>query len=135
VLAARTIPETTRGARPRIDYLGVLLISLGASGLTFATSWAGSEYAWGSVQVIGPFVGSFVALALFVLAELRAPEPILPMRLFGYRVFTVCSLLSFVAGFGMMGSIASSPRSCTSSTAPRRQPRVCAWFRWCWGSS
>ena len=109
LLAARTIPRISRSHRPRIDYLGVLLISLGVSGLTLATSWGGTEYAWGSIQIVGLFVGSAVALVLFVLVELRAPEPILPMRLFRYRVFTVCSLLSFVVGFGMMGSIAFLP--------------------------
>ena len=58
---------------------------------------------------MGLFVGSVVALVLFVLVERRALEPILPMRLFRYRVFTVCSLLSFVVGFGMMGAIAFLP--------------------------
>jgi EmrB/QacA subfamily drug resistance transporter len=109
VMASRTIPTVRRAGRPRIDYLGVLLVTLGASGLTLGTSWGGVQHPWASPQIIGLFVGSAVALALFVVVELRAPEPILPMHLFRYRVFTTCSLLSFVVGFGMMGAIAFLP--------------------------
>jgi EmrB/QacA subfamily drug resistance transporter len=40
VLAAKTIPGRSSTAKPKIDYLGVLFVALGASGLTLATSWA-----------------------------------------------------------------------------------------------
>ena len=49
------------------------------------------------------------ALVIFVLVELRAAEPILPMRLFRSRVFSVCSVLSFIVGFAMIGSITFLP--------------------------
>ena len=49
-------------------------------------------------------MASVAALAVFVLVELRASEPILPMRLFRSRVFSVCSVLSFIVGFAMIGS-------------------------------
>src|SRR3954463_3954436 len=89
VVAVVAIPNFGRTARPVIDYAGIVLVGLGATGLTLATSWGGSTYAWGSPMIIGLFVGSLVALAAFVVVERRAPEPILPMRLFGDRVFTV----------------------------------------------
>jgi hypothetical protein len=109
VLAARTIPGIVSGYRPKVDYLGVLFIALGASGLTLATSWGGSEYAWGSATIIGLFIGSVVALAIFVAVELRADEPILPMRLFRSRVFSMASLLSFIVGFAMLGALTFLP--------------------------
>src|SRR3984885_7815075 len=108
-LAARTIPSVRSGRKPTIDYLGCLFVALGATGLTLATSWGGTQYAWGSVTIIGLFVVSVVALAIFVLVELRAAEPILPMRLFRSRVFSVCSALSFIVGFAMIGSITFLP--------------------------
>ena len=108
-LAARTIPQIRRGDKPRIDYLGCLFVALGATGLTLATSWGGTQYAWGSATIIGLFAASVVALAIFVIVELRAPEPILPMRLFRSRVFSVCSILSFIVGFAMIGSITFMP--------------------------
>jgi EmrB/QacA subfamily drug resistance transporter len=108
-LAARTIPQIRRGDKPRIDYLGCLFVALGATGLTLATSWGGTQYAWGSATIIGLFVASVVALVIFVVVELRAAEPILPMRLFRSRVFSVCSILSFIVGFAMIGSITFMP--------------------------
>ena len=45
-LAARTIPEVRSGRKPTIDYLGCLFGALGATGLTLATSWGGTQYAW-----------------------------------------------------------------------------------------
>jgi hypothetical protein len=108
-LAARTIPQLSSGRKPVIDYLGCLFVALGATGLTLATSWGGTQYAWGSATIIGLFAASVAALAIFVWVELRAAEPILPMRLFRSRVFTVCSVLSFIVGFAMIGSITFMP--------------------------
>ncbi len=107
-LAARTIPQIRRGDKPRIDYLGCLFVALGATGLTLATSWGGTQYAWGSATIIGLFAAPVVALAIFVVVELRAPEPILPMRLFRSRV-------SF--GASIMGSIYAN--GCRDGWRPR----------------
>jgi EmrB/QacA subfamily drug resistance transporter len=108
-LSARTIPQVRSGKKPSIDYLGCLFVALGATGLTLATSWGGTQYAWGSATIIGLFAASAAALVIFVFTELRAAEPILPMRLFRSRVFSVCSVLSFIVGFAMIGSITFLP--------------------------
>jgi MFS transporter len=54
-------------------------------------------------------VGSVVLLVAFVFVERRAEEPMLPMRLFSSRVFTVSGVLSFVVGFAMLGGITYLP--------------------------
>lgn len=107
--AARTIPVVKSAARPVIDYLGIALVAAGASALILATSWGGNEYAWGSGVIIGLFVGGAIALGLFCWAETRAREPMLPMRLFANPVFTVCSILSFIVGFAMLGAMTYLP--------------------------
>ncbi|MFJ6742576.1 MDR family MFS transporter [Streptomyces sp. NPDC091279] len=109
VAAARTIPVVRSASRPVIDYLGIALVAVGASALILATSWGGNQYAWGSATIIGLFVGGAVALALFCWVETRASEPMLPMRLFANPVFTVCSVLSFVVGFAMLGAMTYLP--------------------------
>jgi EmrB/QacA subfamily drug resistance transporter len=109
VVAVVAIPNLGRMARPVIDYAGIVLVGLGATGLTLATSWGGSSYPWGSAMIIGLFVGSLVALGAFVAVELRAKEPILPMRLFREPVFAVCCALSFVVGFAMLGALTFLP--------------------------
>lgn len=109
VAAARTIPVVKAVTKPLIDYLGIALVAVGASALILATSWGGNQYAWGSAVILGLFVGGAVALALFCWAESRAAQPMLPMRLFRNPVFTVCSILSFVVGFAMLGAMTYLP--------------------------
>ncbi|HTR68874.1 MAG TPA: MDR family MFS transporter [Mycobacteriales bacterium] len=108
-LAARTLPSIRATERPVIDYAGVATVGVGSAGLILATSWGGTTYPWLSPQIITLFVVSAVALAAFVWVELRAVEPILPMRLFRGQVFTVCCALSFLVGFAMLGSITFLP--------------------------
>ncbi|SBS71521.1 conserved membrane hypothetical protein [uncultured Mycobacterium sp.] len=109
IVAAWAIPRLGRTSRPVIDYPGIVLIGLGAAGLTLATSWGGTTYPWGSATIIGLFVGSVAALVAFVVVESRAAEPILPIRLFKDPVFTVCCVLSFVVGFAMLGALTFLP--------------------------
>ncbi|MBV1941410.1 MFS transporter [Streptomyces sp. BV286] len=109
VAAARTIPVVKSPSRPVIDYLGIALVAVGASALILATSWGGNEYAWSSPVIIGLFAGGVVALAAFCRVETRAAQPMLPMRLFANPVFTVCSVLSFIVGFAMLGAMTFLP--------------------------
>ncbi|MDX6312627.1 MAG: hypothetical protein QOF84_5555 [Streptomyces sp.] len=108
-MAARTIPSVKAAIRPIIDYAGIVLVALGASGLVLALEWGGNQYAWGSGVIIGLFVASVVLLGAFVLVELRAAEPMLPMHLFRNPVFSVCSALSFIVGFAMLGALTYLP--------------------------
>ncbi|WP_433272043.1 MDR family MFS transporter [Actinosynnema sp. CS-041913] len=109
VVGVLALPGIRAAGRPKIDYLGILLIGLAATGLTLVTSWGGVEYDWTSPTILLMAAGSLVALALFVRVEQRAAEPMLPMRLFRSPVFTVCSVLSFVVGFAMLGGVTFLP--------------------------
>ncbi|MFJ2415862.1 MDR family MFS transporter [Streptomyces brevispora] len=109
IAAARTIPSVKAAGRPVIDYLGIAMVTVGASSLILATSWGGNQYAWGSPVIIGLFALGLAALAIFCFVEFRAKEPMLPMRLFGNPVFTVCSILSFIVGFAMLGAMIFLP--------------------------
>ncbi|MGZ6779149.1 MAG: MDR family MFS transporter [Mycobacterium sp.] len=109
LVGAVAIPSLAKAAKPVIDYAGILFVGIGASGLTLATSWGGGEYAWDSPMIIGLFVASTAALAVFVWVETHAREPILPIRLFASPVFTVCCILGFIVGFAMLGALTFLP--------------------------
>jgi EmrB/QacA subfamily drug resistance transporter len=108
-VAAVAIPALAGRTKPVIDRLGIVLVGLGAAGLTLATSWGGAEYSWSSPVIIGLFAGSVAVLAAFVWAETRAAQPILPIRLFASPVFTVCCVLAFIVGFAMLGAMTFLP--------------------------
>jgi len=109
VLSFRLLPSTKAVARPVIDYLGIAFVSAGSGALILATSWGGTQYAWGSATIIGLFVASVVLLAIFVMVELRASDPVLPMRLFRGNVFSISSVLSFIVGFALLGAMTFLP--------------------------
>jgi len=109
VLSFRLLPSTKAVARPVIDYLGIAFVSAGSGALILATSWGGTQYAWGSATIIGLFVASVVLLAIFVMVELRASDPVLPMRLFRGNVFSISSVLSFIVGFALLGALTFLP--------------------------
>ncbi len=108
-LAIRLLPSVSSKARPVIDTLGIVFISLGSAGIILATSWGGTQYAWSSPTIIGLIIGSLIMVTLFVFAEHRAVEPILPMRLFRQNVFGVSVVLSFIVGFALFGCMTFLP--------------------------
>jgi EmrB/QacA subfamily drug resistance transporter len=93
----------------KIDFLGAAAITAAIVPLLLGFTWAGQQYAWSSPQVIGAFALGVVMALAFILIELRAAEPILPLDLFRDRTFTVSSLVVFATGFGMFGTILYIP--------------------------
>ena len=92
-----------------IDYLGMALLAGGLTSIVLYTSLGGSTYPWFSAQMILLLVVSVLLSVGFVIAELRAREPTLPLSLFRNRVFTVASLVGFIVGFALFGSVTYIP--------------------------
>jgi EmrB/QacA subfamily drug resistance transporter len=92
-----------------IDYMGSALLVGAVTCMVLVTTWGGSEFAWGSPIIIGLAAGAVILTASFVIQERRAPEPILPLRLFHDSVFTVSTTASFFVGLTMFGSIVFLP--------------------------
>ncbi|MEU1824327.1 MFS transporter [Streptomyces abikoensis] len=93
----------------RIDYLGTFLIAAVAICLVLMTSLGGTSYPWSSWRIIGLGVVGVVLLLPFVLVERRAAEPVLPLGLFRIHTFALCSVIGFVVGFAMFGSMTYLP--------------------------
>lgn len=73
------------------------------------TTLGGTTYPWGSPFILGLAAASVVLLGVFVLIERRAAEPVLPLSLFGNRVFSAAAGISFAVGFAMFGAITFLP--------------------------
>src|SRR5690606_625269 len=74
-----------------------------------SATWGGSEYDWVSGQIIGLLALALVSSALFVVAENRAEEPIIPMALFKDRNFNLTTIGSLAIGVTMFGAIGYMP--------------------------
>jgi EmrB/QacA subfamily drug resistance transporter len=97
----------------KVDYAGAGILVAATSALLLALSLGGkahhSGYAWGSPQIIGLFIIGAVLGVVFVRWEMAAAEPILPMRLFRNKVFTLANTVAFILGFAMFGAIVYLP--------------------------
>lgn len=110
IVTAIVLPGTLSRVQHHIDYLGTVLLAGVATGLVLLTTFAGTTYAWESVQIIGLAAISLILLAAFILVERRAPEPVLALSLFKNSVFTATSMMGFVVGFAMFGAITYLPQ-------------------------
>jgi EmrB/QacA subfamily drug resistance transporter len=110
VVTAAVLPSTSNRVHHVIDYLGTILLAAAATSLVLLTTLGGTTYPWGSAPIIIMGVAGVVLLAAFVLVERRAAEPVLPLQLFSYRVFSVSSVVGFVVGFAMFGAITYLPQ-------------------------
>jgi EmrB/QacA subfamily drug resistance transporter len=93
----------------KIDYLGALLMVSGVSALLLGISVYGPQNGWLSSKTVTALITAVVLIILFVLQELRAVEPILPMSLFKNHTFSLTSILGFIIGAGMFGAIVMIP--------------------------
>ncbi|WP_030335220.1 MFS transporter [Streptomyces sp. NRRL B-1381] len=96
-------------ARPRLDVLGAALLAVASTCLVLVTSWGGTEYDWTSGTILGLSAGAVASTALFVAAERRAAEPIIPLRLFRDSVFNVTGLVGAVLGVALFGAVSYLP--------------------------
>ena len=95
--------------KPRIDYLGMVLVATAATCLILFTTWGGNTYAWGSAVIIGLIVGCVVTAVAFVFVEKRADEPVIPMHLFAQRNFVLTTVAGLIIGIAMFGALAYLP--------------------------
>ncbi|MEU1418726.1 MFS transporter [Kitasatospora sp. NPDC005751] len=109
VVIAAVLHGTEVKRRHRIDYLGTVLIASVATCLVLMTSLGGTTWAWSSWQIVGLGVLGVVLLVAFVLVERTAAEPVLPLRLFRSRTFSLVAVISFVVGFAMFGALTYLP--------------------------
>ncbi|WP_405661960.1 MDR family MFS transporter [Streptomyces sp. NBC_01166] len=98
-----------RRTKHTIDYLGTFLIASVATCLVLVASLGGTTWAWASPQIIVLTVLAVVLLVAFIAAERRAAEPVLPLKLFRKRTFTLVAVISFVIGFAMFGAMTYLP--------------------------
>jgi EmrB/QacA subfamily drug resistance transporter len=102
-LALRRLDET-HGPSNKLDLPGVGLASAGLLGIVWGLV-RGNGQGWTSPEIVLSLTGGAIVLAAFVLWELRAEAPMLPMRFFRNRTFAMTNLASLLMFFGMFGSI------------------------------
>src|SRR6478752_5172397 len=103
-LSWRYATETTRAPSREIDLPGQLA-AIGALGALAGAIIEGGALGWDHPAVITAFVAAAVLAALFVWRESRAAQPMLPLSLFGHRLFALTSLVGLLVNIAIYGLI------------------------------
>ncbi|MDH2344225.1 MFS transporter [Bradyrhizobium sp. SSUT77] len=103
-LSWRYAAETTRTRSREIDLPGQLA-AIGALGALAGAIIEGGALGWGHPAVIAAFVAAAILAVLFVWRESRAAQPMLPLSLFGHRLFALTSLVGLLVNIAIYGLI------------------------------
>lgn len=109
VVVGFALVEPKRAERPVIDYAGAASLTIAVTLLLIALVESGEPAVWTNPLMPLVVVGVAVFGFMFVWAERRAKEPIVPFSLFRNRVVAVGSITAFMIGAAMFGAITFIP--------------------------
>ncbi|HWD66299.1 MAG TPA: DHA2 family efflux MFS transporter permease subunit [Solirubrobacteraceae bacterium] len=109
VTAMRTLPAVKPAPTERLDYLGLVLMSLGLPLLTYGLAEIGSTGSFTATKVVGPILAGLALIALFVMHALRVKNPLLQLRLYKRPTFSSASIAMFCLGAALFGAMILLP--------------------------
>ncbi|TFV48491.1 MFS transporter [Blastococcus sp. TF02A-35] len=89
--------------RPRIDYAGATVLTTGLTLLILGLLEGGQAWAWASAPSIAVLASGVVLLAVFVLVERRAADPVVPLHLLRRRLLVATNLVAACVGAILLG--------------------------------
>ena len=101
-------PRTTK-IRHEVDYMGALFLAGALAGVILFTSQGGTLLPWSSAQLWLTLAMGMVCVGGFIHEEQQAKEPIIPLELFRLHTFVVTSMMGFIVGFALFGSVTFVP--------------------------
>ena len=103
---ARTYPAPKPSVRPgKLDLAGMVLLALAVAPLVSSLSIGGAQFGWAAPQVVLPLAFGLVMALVFLAVEAKAAFPIMPLKIYSYRVVCVALLAMFLMSLGLHGSV------------------------------
>ncbi len=99
-------PEATK---QRVDYPGMVTMVLTIVPVMLALTFAGADYDWISLPILGTLAFSAAMGAIFLRIESRSEQPLIPLWLFRNRIVSVSAMVMFAIGFAMFAAIIFIP--------------------------
>ena len=93
----------------RLDWPGIVTLLGWTCLLVFALESGGRDWAWGSPMIVGCFAASAVLFVAFLIAESRAPEPLIPFDLFTVPMLRAAAVISIAIGVAMFAMTSFLP--------------------------
>lgn len=92
----------------KLDYLSVVLSTIGFGGLLYGFSDASSA-GWGDPVVVTCLIAGAVALALFIIRQLRLDVPLLNLGIYKYPMYSMASIISAVNAAALFSGMILTP--------------------------
>ncbi|GAA2782028.1 MDR family MFS transporter [Nonomuraea dietziae] len=109
IVIVAVLPGRSTRTHHTIDYAGMALLGSATSCLVLLATWGGTVYPWSDPMIWGLGLAALAMLVGWWFVARAADEPVMPLRLFALRSFTMSSLVGFVVGFGMLGALTYLP--------------------------
>jgi len=103
-LAFLFVPESADRAGRSLDLPGQVSAAVGLGTLTYAFIEA-NTYGWASARITSCFVVAAMALALFIIVELRGRSPMLQLQFFRNSTFSGANLVGVIVTFAFFGIV------------------------------
>ncbi|CAN9203491.1 unnamed protein product [Alternaria alternata] len=94
----KTIDQPLRVKLRRLDWIGIVLFTIGCTLFASPIAWAGGMFPWSSYKTIVPLILGLIVLIAFLRYEKTPVEPVLPYRMFNDRTASLTLLAAFLHG-------------------------------------
>ena len=108
VIAYLHTPKAQAG-RGRPDIFGMMFMAAATTGIVLIVTWGGSSLAWDSAEILWLIAGTAASVILFIFAESKAQEPIIPLMMFNDRNFNLTTIAAPLTAIAMFGAIGYMP--------------------------
>ncbi len=108
LIAFKYLQNVTELKRPKVDYLSIILSTLGFGGIVYSFSASG-DLGWSDIKVLSSIIIGVLSLILFSIRQLKIENPILDLRAFSFPMFTLPVVLMFIVMMTMFSTMALLP--------------------------
>ncbi|MFC4024602.1 DHA2 family efflux MFS transporter permease subunit [Oceanobacillus longus] len=103
IISYFVMKNITERTFPKVDYLSIILSTLGFGGLLYGFSSAGN-YGWTDTVVISSMIIGAVSLTFFILRQFKLKQPILEFRIFKNKIYTMTTIIGMITFIGLIAS-------------------------------
>jgi EmrB/QacA subfamily drug resistance transporter len=108
-ISPRNTTMTTGQAIRRIDFAGAFTAAGATVCLLLGLTWGGTTYAWSDLHVIIILAAAVALFISFIVIEIFAKDPVLPLSLFRNQVFAAGAALAFIVGLALFATVTYLP--------------------------
>lgn len=108
LIGMKYIQNVTELTRPKVDFLSILLSTVGFGGIVYSFSASG-DLGWSDSKVYYSLIIGAISLVIFVVRQLKIDNPILELRAFKFPMFTLTVVLMFIVMMSLFASMTLLP--------------------------